>query len=134
MKFLAKTKDDISRAAIDCFSFTHIILGFFGYFVLDSISYTILGTSNTPISLILLISFSIIWELFENFVLLQFGIKFASRKDSVLNSVMDVIFFFGGGMVVMLSFYLDLSQFLLFILIFFPSTILTSFFYFYYLK
>jgi hypothetical protein len=134
MKFLAKTKDDISRAAVDCFSFTHLLLGFYGYFILNSISYTILGTNNPPFSLILLLGFSIIWELFENFILIQFGIKFASKKDSVLNSVMDVIFFIGGGMVVMLSFCLDLALFCFFILIFFTGTILTSFLYFYYLN
>jgi Ca2+/Na+ antiporter len=63
-------------------------------------------------------SLSIIWELIENLILIKFGIKFGNRRDSLLNSTMDMVFYFLGSVCALLLSFLNRNYIILFILLF----------------
>ena len=116
IRILAKNRDDISKAAIDCFSFTHLMFGYFGFLFLNFMFFFTFGNFFDGFSLLFIIFFSIIWELTENIVLIRFNIKFGNRKDSSFNSVMDITFFVVGGCIGLISFYLEFRFFLILVL------------------
>ena len=76
-KIFAKNKGDVSKAAIDFFSFGHLIAGYFAFLILDALFLVIFGEF-----VILLCFFTIFFKK---------NIKFGYRRDSLLNSSMDVI-------------------------------------------
>ena len=70
-------------------------------------------------------SISIIWELIENFWLYKLNIKFAHRRDSLINSITDVIFFVLGGIIALLIIFFYFDLFLIItIVLFYLITIL----------
>jgi hypothetical protein len=67
------------------------------------------------ICLILIFFFSLLWEIIENILLL--GKKLGKRRDSLINSVVDIIFFFNGGFLARISFFLEFMFFLIYTLL-----------------
>lgn len=56
---------------------------------------------------------SISWELLENFYFDKLGLKFALRRDSLINAITDVFFFSSGGFYAMYNIQLNFSFFLI---------------------
>ncbi|TFF85748.1 MAG: DUF2585 family protein [Promethearchaeota archaeon] len=129
IRILAKTRDDISKTAIDCFSFMHLMFGYFGFLFFNFMFFFTIGNFLNGFSLLFIIFFSIIWELTENIVLIRFNIKFGNRKDSVFNSGMDITFFLIGGCIGLISFYLEFRFFLILMLSILYGMLVISFIY-----
>ena len=56
---------------------------------------------------------SISWEVLENFYFYKLGLKFALRRDSVINSITDIFFFSIGGFYAMINIHFDFTFFLI---------------------
>ena len=50
--------------------------------------------------IILAIAVFIIWEILENTLFVEMGVKFEGRRDSLINAIWDIIFGFIGGLVI----------------------------------
>lgn len=99
-RFFARTKDDISKAAVDFFSIGHILMGQ----IIFSIVYGLLvyvpefnawvGSPADPKlwAFIVAVLCGILWEPIENIILYKLGLKFESKRDSWLNLIFDTIF------------------------------------------
>jgi hypothetical protein len=129
MKLLATCKEDVSIAAIDFFSFGHALIAYFVYIVFNAILLGIFFSYRNYINLTLIFNYGLIWELIENTVLFNRGIKFGYRKDSILNSCFDVIFFFSGGILAMFNLSQVFIDFLFHTSIFFIGITLLMFLY-----
>jgi len=106
-KILAKNKDDISKAAIDFFSFGHLLSGYFIFIIVEA-----------------LFLYGVIWEIVENTCLFKRNIKFGYRRDSFLNSSMDVVMLTIGGLFASFCLELKLETFLITSALFFIGNIL----------
>ncbi|MFX1314831.1 MAG: DUF2585 family protein [Promethearchaeota archaeon] len=116
MIIIATNKEEISKAAIDVFSFCHMFFGFILYLVTISIIITLFGIALHLICLGCIIFYSIFWELLENFLLIKVDLKFGKRKDSIINSFMDLCFFSLGGVISMFNLIFGFTLFLITIL------------------
>ena len=90
IRLIARKKDDISIAAIDFFSFGHLLVGYLSLLILFSIFFVNYGISTLFFYLVGNLIISVIWELIENFWLYEVNIKFAHRRDSIINSITDI--------------------------------------------
>ncbi|GAH12869.1 unnamed protein product [marine sediment metagenome] len=118
-KIIARNKDDISKAAIDFFSFGHFIGGYFGFIILDALYLVIFGEFVILLCIFTIFLCGTFWEIIENTIFFKKNIKFGYRRDSLLNSSMDVVILTSGGLIA--AFCIELS----------PDTFLitTTFFY-----
>jgi len=88
---IATKKEDVCLKALDFYSFGHIIMGI----VLFIISVFISCVFTNDLGIIILVGVitcfagGIIWEIFENIVLLKTRIKFNERRDTWANSMTD---------------------------------------------
>ena len=98
---IAKTKDDVGKAAIDVFSFSHLIFGYLLYPILHSIIFILVRAYLDFTCLLGIVLMSLFWEAIENTLLYRKGIKFGDRRDSLKNSLMDIYFFSSGGVISM---------------------------------
>jgi hypothetical protein len=111
IKVFARNKDDVSKAAIDFFSFGHLIGGYFGFIILGAIFLVIFGDFLISFCIFIIFLSGTFWELIENTLLYKKNIKFGYRRDSVLNSMMDVIFFTNGGVIAAISLEVSIDTF-----------------------
>jgi len=115
---LARRVEHVGISPIDFFSLGHLFLGyitFLGFYGTFSLFFGI------PLNFFYLLGnifVAIIWESVENFLLYEIKFKFAHRRDSLINSLMDIFFFFFGGIFAMLIVLLELSLFFLGTLLF----------------
>jgi hypothetical protein len=118
-KIFAKNKGDVSKAAIDFFSFGHLIAGYFAFLILDALFLVIFGEFVILLCFFTIFLCGVFWEIIENTIFFKKNIKFGYRRDSLLNSSMDVIMLTTGGVIA--SIFLELN----------PDTFLiaTAFFY-----
>ena len=123
-KILAKNKDDISKAAIDFFSFGHLLGGYFAFIILKAFFLVILGELITLLSFLALFLCGVIWEIVENTYLFKRNIKFGYRRDSFLNSSIDVAMLTIGGLFASFCLELNLETFLITSALFFIGNIL----------
>ena len=107
-KIFAKNKGDISKAAIDFFSFGHIIAGYFIFLILDALFLVIFGEFVVLLCFFTIFLCGVIWEIIENTIFFKKNIKFGYRRDSLLNSSMDIIMLTIGGAIA--SLFLELNQ------------------------
>ena len=110
---IAKTKDDVGKAAIDVFSFSHLIFGYLLYPILHSIIYISVRVYSNFVCLLGTVLMSLFWEAIENSLLYRKGIKFGNRRDSLKNSLMDIYFFSSGGVISMYNLTHGLIYFLI---------------------
>ena len=104
-QLVATTPDEVGIAALDFYTIGHICMGI-AIFLVFSLFYTIpmksKGDSRVlmPLWLIWIITVAcgIAWEYFENTIFIELGWKFEGRKDSILNSITDIIFVGVGGL------------------------------------
>lgn len=102
--FVAKSKKETGRSPIDYFSWAHIGSGIIIFLVLSLIN-TIPSYFKDQliyiipywVMLILVFILAIGWEILENTLFVNLGIKFEGRRDSIDNAVVDIIFGIIGG-------------------------------------
>ena len=123
-KIFENKKEDISKAAIDFFSFGHLLSGYFVFIILKALFLVILGELITLLSLLALFLYGVIWEIVENTYLFKRNIKFGYRRDSFLNSSMDVVMLTMGGLIASIFLELNLETFLIVSALFFIGNIL----------
>jgi hypothetical protein len=99
MGMVAETKDETGRAPWDYFSWGHIAMGIMSFLllVLINIIPTYVDQALVYIipyfvMLILTIIVGIVWEIIENTIFVETGLKFENRRDSFVNAFWDVIF------------------------------------------
>jgi hypothetical protein len=105
---LARTKEDYGIAAVDMFSLGHFLKGY----VLNMIFFIYFIPIFT--SMLLIFFISVLWEFIENSNYLRGYIKFNKKKDSLVNSVSDVLFAMVGALV---FFFVSLTDFFTIIII-----------------
>jgi len=98
-KFFAKNKGDISKTAIDFFSFGHLIAGYFLFLTIDALFLVIFGEFVIFLCFFTIVLCGVFWEIIENTIFFKKNIKFGYRRDSLLNSSMDVIMLTTGGII-----------------------------------
>jgi len=109
--FVGTTEEYLCRSPWDFYSWGHIDMGI-ASFLLLSLLITATEALIGPAILswwhimLFVFIFGVVWELFENIVLLSLGAKFENRRDSLVNSVWDIIFVCIGGAVMWLFKYL----------------------------
>lgn len=130
-KFFARTKDDISKSAVDFFSIGHILMGqlifsiIYGLLVYVPEFNAWVGSPANPKlwAFIVTVICGILWEPIENIILYKLGLKFESKRDSWLNLIFDIIFVIIGSTlsyfihVWEINFLLVIIELILFILI-----------------
>ena len=97
---IAITRECVSLAAFDFFSFAHVLMGII-IFLVYSLFYVF---QKNPLyslneSVIFVLIAGILWEIIENTIVFSLGCKFEGRKDSILNSITDIILVLGGGFI-----------------------------------
>lgn len=94
---IGRTKNEVNQCAVDFYSIGHVLFGyltfFLSYFILSHIG--IIETRLYSIIAVLLVA--LLWELVENIMLSNTRFKFNCSKDSVENSLFDIVFCFIGG-------------------------------------
>ena len=123
-KIYAKNKEEISKAAIDFFSFGHLLVGYFAFIVIKALFLEFFNVSSLIFSLFSIIFGGMVWEVIENTYLVKKNIKFGNRKDSTINSLMDVFMLFLGGLLAGFSIQFDLITFFFITVSFFIGDIL----------
>ena len=123
-KIFAKDREDISKAAIDFFSLGHLLVGYFAYIVLNALFLILFNDISLIFALISIIFGGMLWEVIENTFLVKKNIKFGNRKDSTINSLMDVVMLFLGGFLSGFSIQFDLPIFLIITTTFFIGDVL----------
>lgn len=108
---IARRAEHVGISPIDFFSLGHLFMGyitFLGFYGTFSLFFGI------PLNFFYLLGnifVGILWESVENFILYEVKFKFAHRRDSIINSLMDIIFFLFGGIFAMLIVLLEVSLF-----------------------
>ena len=123
-KILAKNKKGISTAAIDFFSFGHLLGGYFAFIILNAIYLVIFGFFTIEMGILTAFLCGVIWEIVENTFLLRKNIKFGYRKDSILNSLSDIGMLTLGGYIASIFLEFDLEFFLIASALFYISTVI----------
>lgn len=76
-----------------------MIIGFLIFLVLNAILLAWYNVYLGIFSLMYTFFSAIIWESIENSIFHHYGIKFAQRRDSFINCLMDICFFSFGGFI-----------------------------------
>lgn len=89
---------------IDVCTVSHILMGIISYLVLYLFLRPIFPLIDTKyISLISVLFWAIIWEYVENFILIRTRFKIGNRRDSLENSLTDIVFTGLGGIIALAS-------------------------------
>ena len=111
-KVFAKKKGDVSKAAIDFFSFGHILAGYLIFLILDALFLVIFGEFVILLCFFTIFLCGVFWEIIENTYFFKKNIKFGYQRDSLLNSSMDIIMLTIGGVIASIFLELGLDTFL----------------------
>ena len=105
MGVVATSKDQTGRAPWDYFSWGHVAMGIMSFLllVLINIIPTYVDEELVYIipywfMLVLTICVGIGWEIIENTIFVETGLKFENRRDSFANATWDVIFVIMGAL------------------------------------
>jgi hypothetical protein len=123
-KIFARNKDDVSKTVIDFFSFGHTIGGYFAFIVLQALFLVFFGDYLILLNIYIIFLCGVFWEIIENTIFFKKNIKFGYRRDSILNSSMDVVFFTSGGLIAGISLELSIDTFLITTAIFYIVNVL----------
>lgn len=97
-KVIGTCRKDVNNSFIDYYSIGHFVMGYITYIVSIWIwSLLPFEFDIYEISLVSTLMVGIIWEILENYLLVDTPLKFEKRRDSLGNSLMDIIFVFIGG-------------------------------------
>ena len=96
---IATNINEVGISLLDFFSIGHVCMGI-GMFLFFSLIYSFFKKTDFKSSLycsfLLSIAGAIIWELIENILFINWGLKFGNVRDSIFNLVSDM-FFVGMG-------------------------------------
>ena len=95
---------DVGRSAWDFYSWGHIDMGIMSFLIFSLFITVTQWMDPTAVIwlpwwslMVMVLIFAVAWEIIENTILWQMGKKFENRKDSIYNSIWDIIFVMGGG-------------------------------------
>lgn len=102
---IATNIDEVGISVFDFYSIGHICMGI-GLFLFFGLLYTIpmAKDDDSQIKLplwgvfVLTVIAGIAWEFIENVVLIELGLKFENRADSIFNLVSDIFLVAAGGL------------------------------------
>jgi len=121
-RFVGMRREDIARSPIDIFSLAHLIMGQLLYVTIYAIVYLCADPYIADaIAFAITILVGVFWEVLENYVLFNHNLKFENRRDTLINSLFDVLFVVLGSLMMLFSpyFWVDLllisAEYLLFI-------------------
>lgn len=106
--FWAEIASEVSQSVFDFFSFGHIAMGIVAFALLSIISTirNLFDPNNFAVQkshwiwfFIGTIIFGILWEIIENTLLLDWGLKHQNQADSVMNAIFDVLLVGGGALI-----------------------------------
>ena len=87
--------DRVNTAFTDFFTVGHVLFGYIGYLI-GYIIILAMYSGNLALAvgmgIVISITVGLVWEFFENFYLFRKGLKFGKRKDSLANSLTDILF------------------------------------------
>lgn len=105
---------DISQVGVsplDSYSIGHVAMGIMAWLII-SLGYSIYQYYGLPPLFelwgvfLLTLAVAVVWELFENTIFWYAGKKFENRRDSILNSIWDIIFVMLGAVIFWIFWYL----------------------------
>ena len=102
-KFVAQSEFEISQKPIDIYTISHFITGIIAYLCLFPILEPIFSYESKYISLIIVLIWGVLWEYIENFMLSKTRLKINKTKDSLRNSLTDIVANGIGGIVTFFS-------------------------------
>ncbi len=123
MRFIARDKEEVAVSPVDFFSIGHVLMGQLSFFVVHLVIWYGIGYHRSFEGIWCLVTsviIGILWEPFENVVLMRYGMKFEDKRDTLVNSVFDILFVTMGGLIAFsirywwLNFTLVLLEFALF--------------------
>lgn len=90
---IATERSEVNEKALDFYSFGHLIFGYISYALSVIVCLFLLPKAKMrEFALVSAIVIGFVWELLENTVFVhKVSVKFDCRKDSVVNSQMDVL-------------------------------------------
>jgi len=102
-KYVSQNKNEDGIKALDKYSIRHVVCGMLVFLLsnLFTISMGWIPAEGLWLSLISVIFWGILWEFVENFLLSKTRLKVGRRKDSLRNSLTDIVCNFIGGSIVM---------------------------------
>ncbi len=91
---IAQNREEVGQKFLDFFSIGHILLGLITYAISFSVilSWGVLYNDAKFISLASTFYFGLFWELFENFTRMGMRFRTSEIKDSLINSLSDILF------------------------------------------
>lgn len=96
---IATKPKNVSQKAFDYFSFGHVLFGFTSEVIILLILSLFLPLVLLGYSLLVNAIVGILWELIENTLLVNTKYKFMMKRDSVINSQVDVLLVIIGGII-----------------------------------
>ncbi|MFW9939550.1 MAG: hypothetical protein ACFFFT_00820 [Candidatus Thorarchaeota archaeon] len=114
----ARRVEHVGISPIDFFSLGHLFMGYITFLGFYGIFSLFFGIPLNFFYLLGNIFIGFIWESVENIIFYEIKFKFAHRRDSIINSIMDIFFFFTGGIIAMLIIPLELTLFFILTMIF----------------
>jgi hypothetical protein len=100
------TTDEVGRAPMDFYSWGHVDMGIATFLLLSLINTIPSFVTGTLIYIVpywlfilLVLLVAMVWELIENTLFVDLGIKFENRRDSFINALADIMFVMIGGFV-----------------------------------
>ena len=105
---------DISQVGVsplDSYSIGHVAMGVMAWLII-SLGYSLYQYYGLPPLFelwgvfLLTLAVAVVWELFENTIFWYAGKKFENRRDSILNSIWDIIFVMLGAVIFWIFWYL----------------------------
>lgn len=118
---VAETTEEVGISFVDFFTWGHLFMGMIAFilgsllhillrYVIDSQEKIANDFKDDPFpiywSLVITIAFAIFWEVFENIVLWNLGLKFEGRQDSPINIFSDILFVSLAGLLYLIIWYL----------------------------
>ncbi|MFX1373900.1 MAG: hypothetical protein ACFFCE_18790 [Promethearchaeota archaeon] len=100
--FVGLLNDYVGRSPWDYYSWGHIAFGIAAFSIFSLIITVwemLIGPATMPwyYILIFVLIVAVCWELIENTIIWKLGLKNENRKDSLINSLFDIIFVILGG-------------------------------------
>ncbi|MFX1408829.1 MAG: hypothetical protein ACFFA6_00635 [Promethearchaeota archaeon] len=126
MGIIARCKEEVGISAVDFFSFIHITLGYLIFLAYYGAFDLFFGISFNPYYFGLNFLAAILWETIENFILYEIKLKYDHRRDTKINSFMDILLFYLGGLIGIYTIFLKLPLFFINTCIVLSSTLLIT--------
>lgn len=95
VSIIARYKDEVALSPVDFFSIGHVLMGQIVFFAVYHVARFLLDFASgyaLKLGLVSAVGIGMLWEPFENFMLYRWGYKFEGRRDSLINSIADIIF------------------------------------------